>query len=83
MVDTYLFHPAIGHAESMNFELSGTLRECEGRILVKGIRVLIAKHASNRSDQMLGRIFVDLTGEKEYAAFGGKRYAIMFRDDYS
>lgn len=51
--------------------------------MAKGIRATIAEQTSNRSGKKLGRIFVDSSGEKEFLAPQGKRYAIIFRNDYS
>ena len=91
-VDINFFHSVCAHshekllratAKSMNFKLNGKLRECEGCMVSKGTRAPIAKQTTNRSDRKLGRVFVDLSGEKEFPAIGGKRYAIVFRDDYS
>ena len=48
-------------------------------MIAKSPRAPIAKQTSNRSDRKLGRVFVDLSGEKEFPAIGGKRYAIVFR----
>ena len=79
-VDIIFFHSVCAHsheklvratAKSMNFKLTGKLRECEGCMVAKGTRAPIAKQTSNRSDRKLGHVFVDLSGEKEFPAIGG------------
>lgn len=70
-------------ATSTDVKLPGTLRGCEDCVLAKGIRAPIAKQTSNRSDQKLGRVIAGLSGEKDLPAPRKKRYANIFRTNYS
>lgn len=63
-------------AKSTGVSLTVKLAQCKGCMLEKGIRTPIAKQTSNRSKPKVGRVFVELSGEKEFPAPGGKRGAI-------
>lgn len=49
----------------------------------KGIRSPIVKQTSHPSDGKLGRILVDLSGEREFPGLEGKRYTTIARDENS
>ena len=67
----------------MGVKLTGTLKPCEGCSIAKGLRAPIPKSTSCRSTERLGRVFVDLSGKKEVVGPGGKKYAMVFRDDHT
>ena len=91
-VNWNVFHASQAHAnasrlkataKSMGVKLTGTLTQCQGCSVAKGLRAPIPKSTTSRSTERLGRVFIDLSGRKEIAAPGGKRYAMVLRDDFS
>ena len=43
----------------------------------------IAHETKCRSDNKLGRVFVDLGGKKDVASVGGKHYPMIVKDDFT
>lgn len=81
--DTSPFDSAIVHtrvsllkatAKSMKVQLAGTLRECKECLLTRGIHAPLKEQTSHRSNRNLGRVFVELTEEKEI--LGGSRMGL-------
>ena len=91
-VDTNTFHTSHGHvheksprptAKLLGVVLKGSLRECEGCSVAKGLGKPIGRTTSTRADKVFGRLFVDICGEKSVESIGGKRYMLLICDDSS
>ena len=53
--------------------LEGSLRECEGYSVAKGLGKPIARTASTRADKIFGRLLFDqICGKKSVESIGGK-----------
>ena len=81
-VDTNTFHAFHGHvhdkllcstAKQLGVVLEGSLRECEGYSVAKGLGKPTGRTTSTRADEIFGRLFVDTCGQKSVASIGGKR----------
>lgn len=91
-VDSDVFHAAYSHAHETPFiatartlaaTLTTTFRTHEGCAVSRGFHPPIPSKTECWSNKMLGRVFVDLSGSKEVAAFGKNRYVSFFCDDFS
>ena len=90
-VDINDFHCSFGHikglqretAKQRNVNFTGTLRECEGCSIAKGLAKLIATTTGTRTIKPGGRVFLDVCGEKSVQSIGGKEYMLMIRDDFT
>ena len=69
--------------QQLGVVLEGSLRECEGCSVAKGLGKPIGRTTSTRADYVFGRLFVDICGEKSVEAIGGKRYMLLICDDFS
>lgn len=67
----------------MVVKFTGTLHSCGGCLAARRVRRPIPKQTATRSDTTLGHILIDPTGSKKTKAPSGKRYVIVFRDDFS
>ena len=63
--------------------LEGSLRECEGCSVAKGLGKPIGRTTPTKADKVFGRLFVDICGEKSAESIGGKRYMLLICDDFS
>ena len=84
-VDINAYHRSTGHThhrllihsakqQGVSFKSNVKLQPFMGCSAVKGIRAPVKKHTDCRSDEKLGRVFVDLSS---------KKYVVIFRDDMS
>ena len=65
----------------MKLDPKTKLLPCVGCSAAKGFSTRLNKTTECRSDNKMGRTFVDESGEKPVASKGGKKYSIIFRDD--
>ena len=88
--DISLFHCTYGHthdtllkqtAKQQEVSLSGELHECRGCSMAKRLRKSIARSTDTRADKKFERVFVDLSGKMAAPSIGGKRHAVIVRDD--
>ena len=70
-------------AKQLGVVLEGSLRECEGCALAKGLGKPIGRKTSARTDKVFDRLFVDICGTKSVESIGGKRYMLLMCDDFS
>ena len=86
------FHTSHGHvhekllrstAKQLGVVLEGSLRECEGCSVAKGLGKPIGRTTSTRADKVFDRLFVDICGAKSVESIGGKRYMLLICDDFS
>ena len=91
-VDINTFHTSHGHvhekllrstAKQLGVILEGSLRECEGCSVAKGLGKPIGRTTSTRADKVFGRLFVHNCGAKSVGSIGGKRYMLLICDDFS
>ena len=91
-VDINTFHTSRGHvhekllrstAKQLGVVLEGSLRECEGCSVAKGLGKPIGRTTSTRTDKVFGRLFVDICGTKSVESIGGKRYMLLMWGDFS
>ena len=91
-VDINVFHRCYGHsheallydtAKRIGVTLTGELQPCAGCSQGKGYRKAIPSTTSSRSTRKLQRVFVDLSGKRSVASYGGSFYAMIVRDDYT
>ncbi|CAN0364711.1 unnamed protein product, partial [Scytosiphon promiscuus] len=84
------FHCTYGHAhevllkataKQIGQKTSGTLRECYGCSMAKGLSRPIARSTHTRAVKKLARVFVDLSGRAALPSLGGKWYIMIVRDD--
>ena len=69
-------------AEQTGVILEGTLHECKGRSMAKGLRKPISRSIHILADKNFGRVFVDLSGPKPVESKGRNRYVMIVKDDY-
>ena len=91
-VDINDFHCSFGHvhegllgetAKQRNVNLTGTLRECQ-RCSIAKVRVkFISTTTGTRAVKPGGRVFLGVCGEKSVQLIGGKKYMLIFRDDFT
>ena len=90
-IDINAYHRSTGHThhrlllhsakqQGVTFKRDVKLQPCIGCSAAKGIRAPV-KHTDCRSDEKLGRGFVDLSGMKPVKSHGGNQYATIIRDD--
>ena len=91
-VDINTFHTSHGHvhekllrstARQVGVVLEGSLRECEGCSVAKGLGKPIGRKTSTRTDKVFGRLFIDICGTKSVESIEGKRYFLLICDDFS
>ena len=91
-VDINTFHTSHEHvhekllrstAKQLGVVLEGSLRECEGCSVAKGLGKPIDRTTSTRTDKVFGRLFVDICGTKSVESIGEKRYMLLICDDLS
>ena len=91
-VDIKTFHTSHGHvhdkllrstAKQLGAVLEGSLRECEGCSVAKGLGKPIGRTTSTRTDKIFGCFFVDICGEKSVESIGEKQYMLLICDDFS
>ena len=70
-------------AKQFGVVLEGSLRECEGCSVTKGLGKPIGRTTSTRADKVSVRLFVDIYVEKSVESIGGKRYMLLICDDFS
>ena len=80
-VDINTFHTSRGHvhekllrstAKQLGVVLQGSLRECEGCSVAKGLGKPFGSTTSTRANKVFGRLFVDICGDKSVESIGGK-----------
>ena len=59
-------------AKQLGVVLEESLRECEGCSVTKGLGKPIGRKILRRADKVLGRLFVNICGEKSVESIGGK-----------
>ena len=70
-------------AKQLGVVLEGSLRECEGCSVAKGLGRPVGRTMSTRADNVFGRLFIDICGEKSIESIGGKRYMLLICDGFS
>ena len=70
-------------AEKRGIVHEGKLLECKGCSMAKSLTRGIKLPTHTRAGKKLGRVLVDLNGPKVVKSHGGKRYALIVRDDCS
>ncbi|CAN0224881.1 unnamed protein product, partial [Scytosiphon promiscuus] len=91
-VDINAYHRSTSHAHSrllvhsakqqgVTFEKGSVLKPCIGCSTAKGFRAPVKNSTECRSDEKLGRVFVDLSGMKPVKSHRGNMYSMLFRDD--
>ena len=69
-------------ARQVGVVLEGSLKECEGCSVSKGLGKPIGRKTST-TDKIFGRLFVDICGTKSVELIEGKRYTLLICDDFS
>ncbi|CAN0246884.1 unnamed protein product, partial [Scytosiphon promiscuus] len=93
-VDINAYHRSTSHThprllahsakqQGVTLKKGGQLHPCVGCSAAKGFNAPVKKSTECRSDEKLGRVFVDLSGIKPVKSHGGKQYSMVFRDDKS
>ena len=91
-VDPNAYHRSTSHAHSrllmhsakqqgVTFKKDAVLQPCVGCSAAKGYRAPVKTSTECRSDERLGRVFVDLSGKKAVPSHGKNLYTMVFRDD--
>ena len=91
-VDINAFHTAHAHAHNgalrktakpMGVALKGELHEYKSCSMAKGVRMPIPWKTHGRADKILLRAFVDLGGRNTWRLWGGDKYSMIVRDNFS
>ncbi|CAN0397749.1 unnamed protein product, partial [Hapterophycus canaliculatus] len=91
-VDTNAYHRSTSHThlrllahftkqQGVTLKKNVKLQPCGGCSAAKGYNAQVKKPTECRSDEKLGRVFIDLSGKKPVQSHGRNLYAMIFRDD--